>query len=972
MDKKSPIKYVAKDSVPIPPSDAEVLTTACDYCITGCGYKIYRWPVGQDGGPKKAQNAFAVDFPAPVLSGKWASPNQHNVVSVNGKPHNVIIIADHDAKTVNVGGDHSIRGGTIAQKCYNPNSATKDRLQYPMIRINGELTRVSWDDAIDVMAEVSKYVLDEHGKSAWAMKMYSYQYWENTHALTKLALRKIETPAWAVHDQPTGHGPDTPGMADAGIDNFSASYEDWSLADVLFISGTDPFESKTIVYNEWILKGIRRGMRVISVLPRKTTGAAYAEKMNGLYLEINPGTDTLLHYGLAKIIVDNGWQDSEFVDKWINNRTERDKEVFHADGFDDFKDWISNYKYAELDYVSETTGIPKDKILKAAEWLAKPNADGSRNKTSFGFEKGLYWSNNYLNTASLTALGLICGAGNRPGQVISRFGGHQRGMMPGGKYPEHDAPEKFPGWRRQGIDLDRWVEDGRAKFVWVVGTTWTHAMVASQHLIDMFEKLTRGNPNQPKRVDKQHIIDTFVKRIQSGGMVMVDQDIYPVKPIGTRFADIVLPAATWGEEDFTRANGERRVRLYSKFYDAPGEALPDWKIAAKFAKRMGFSGFDWKDSNDVFEDAAFYNKSRRTSYVALVEYAKSKGKTGHEMLRELGTEGIQAPVRWENGKLVGTQRLHDSTLKEGTTHGLTSVNPSWLRKFKTKTGRANLLKAPWELFKDYWDFMRPEGNELWVTTGRINEIWQSGFDDQMRRPYINQRWPDNWLEIHPDDAKARGIENGDWVKVSSDKIPVETGGYTHSPKDTAVRGIIPLQANADVESPDPLQQLVDDDYSANKGITARTIGNADIEEADPLLGMVDDDQEEPARREKSSNTPDNDDAIMRDAESAIGLSWEQVKPMTFSEMKKNGYIEMDSASFEAVAIVTDAVKKGVTFSYFNLPSAKGATNSLAGRVLDPVSQRPRYKLSRGVVEKIGESPYKKSFEKMTFKPRTIV
>ncbi|MFT6047814.1 MAG: arsenite oxidase large subunit, partial [Arenicella sp.] len=199
-------KESINDSVPLPPKDAKVFTTACDYCITGCGYKVYRWPVGKDGDINKEGNAFNTDFPTPILSGVWVSPNQHNIVSVDGKDHNVIVIADHDAKVVNVGGDHSIRGGTIAKKVYNPNTPTKDRLKYPMIRINGKLERVSWDVAIEVMAEVSKYVIENRGRSAWAMKMFSYQYWENTHALTKLALRKIRTPAWAVHDQPTGHG----------------------------------------------------------------------------------------------------------------------------------------------------------------------------------------------------------------------------------------------------------------------------------------------------------------------------------------------------------------------------------------------------------------------------------------------------------------------------------------------------------------------------------------------------------------------------------------------------------------------------------------------------------------------------------------------------------------------------------------------------------------------------------------------
>ncbi len=963
-----PMKNTPINSVPLPPKNAAVFTTACDYCITGCGYKVYRWPVGLDGGVGASDNALAVDFPTSIMSGAWVSPNQHNIISSDGKPHNVIVVADRDAKVVNVGGDHSIRGGTIAKKCYNPKSPTKDRLKHPMMRVNGKLERISWDDAIDIMAELSKHVLDKHGRSAWAMKMFSYQYWENTHALTKLALRKMKTPAWAVHDQPTGHGPDTPGMADAGIDNFSACYEDWSLADVLFMSGTDPFESKTIIFNEWILKGMReKGMKVICVVPRKTTGIAYAEKMGGLYLEINPGTDTVLNYAIARIIIENDWQDSEFLDKWVNNRAEEDNEVFQADGFDDFKQWIQSNKYAELAVAVDITGIPAEKIKLAAEWMAKPKKDGARPKTSVGFEKGLYWSNNYLNTASITALGLVVGAGNRPGQVISRFGGHQRGMMPGGAYPEHEAPEKFPGWRKQGIDLDRWVEDGRARFAWVIGTTWTHAMVASNHLESTIKRLTIENPNQLTSLDKKTAISVLKKRMDSGGMVIVNQDIYPVKPIGTVYADLVLPAATWGEEDLTRANGERRIRLYSKFYDAPGEALPDWKIAAKFAQKMGFSGFDWKDSNEVFEDAAFYNKGRRTSYVALVEYARAKGMSGHEYLRSLGTEGIQAPVRWENGELVGTKRLHDSTLKVGTPTGLTEINPNWLTQFKTKTGRANLLKAPWELFQDYWEFMRPKGEELWVTTGRINEFWQSGFDDQMRRPYIKDRWPDNWLEMHPDDAASRGITSGDKVVVWSDAIPVEVGGYTHSAQDRQVQGAIPLRADNSIEVDDPLLDFVDDDTtSAMQSVRTNQNASDHLEEPDELVGFVTN------STRGGASVSDDPDPIMSTVESAIGLSWEDVKPMTFSEMQKNGYIGLTSASFEAVAIVTDAIKKGVTFTYFNLPSAKGSSNSLAGRVLDPISQRPRFKLARGEVKKIGESEFKYSFDKMSFKPRNII
>ena len=113
--------YLAEDSVPLPPRNAEVFTTACDYCIVGCGYKVYRWPIGREGGPRANQNALGVDFPTGIMSGGWVSPNMHNIIMVNGRPHHVIVMPDKDAKVVNVGGNHSIRGGVLAKKLYNPN-----------------------------------------------------------------------------------------------------------------------------------------------------------------------------------------------------------------------------------------------------------------------------------------------------------------------------------------------------------------------------------------------------------------------------------------------------------------------------------------------------------------------------------------------------------------------------------------------------------------------------------------------------------------------------------------------------------------------------------------------------------------------------------------------------------------------------------------------------------------------------------
>ena len=411
-------------------------------------------------------------------------------------------------------------------------------------------------------------------------------------------------------------------------------------------------------------------------------------------------------------------------------------------------------------------------------------------------EKGNYWSNNYLNTASFATLGLLCGAGNREGRVISRLGGHQRGWYGAAPYPRILSPEKAPGRRRKEMDLDLWVEAGKLRFVWVIGTTWMQAMAASQELMRSFQRMTRENEHQVERLDRDHAIDVLKRRIDALGMVVVDQDIYLRGPIGSELADIVLPAATWGEEDFSRCNGERRLRLYGKFCDPPGQAKPDWWIIAQFAKKMGFKDYDWNDSNDVFEQAARAGRTNVLNYHPLVVYARQAGLRGHELLRKLGSTGIQTPVRFRTevtetdgyrayagyyqhpgvrGAIIGTKRLHDAGAMFGDPEGPTT-HMKWMSAFNTQSGKAILHKTPWEIFEDYYERIRPREGEFWVTSGRINEIWQSNFDD-VRKEYIRRRWPEQWLEIHPQDAQPLGIESGDMVRVENKDVLVQTGGF---------------------------------------------------------------------------------------------------------------------------------------------------------------------------------------------------
>jgi arsenite oxidase large subunit len=881
-------------SVPLPPKDAAVFTTACDYCTVACGYKVYRWPVGRDGGAAAGANALKSPFPHQNIYGAWISPSQHNVVQFQGKPHNVVVVPDKDATVVNPQGNHSIRGGTLAQKCHNPETKTRDRLTSPMIRVNGQLTPVSWDLATEVMADISRYILDKFGEHAWGIKMYSYQYFENTYAITRLGMTSIGTPSIAPHDK-TANTNDATGLDDAGIDSFAACYEDWAEAEVAFLSGVDPYETKTTLFTQWMMPGDKK---FIFVTPHKTMGVAWAlREKRGIHLSIIPGTDTVLHMALARIILENDWQDQEFIDRWVANTWE--VEAGYGRGtrntgwqwrttwgtwqsdWADYRKFILAQEESRLDVAAKITGLSAEDIKLAAEWIAKPKANGQRPKTSFMLEKGNYWSNNYMNTTSLASLGLICGSGNRPGRMISRGGGHQRGMVSAGGGSGWLSPEKYPGRRKKDFNLDRWMMAGELKFVWVFGTTWIAAMMASNALEARMRELTRGSPHQITSLDRKAIFEVLKRRVDSGGMVMVDSDIYPIKPIGTDIAEIVLPAATWGEENYTRCNSERRLRLYSKFYDAPGQAKPDWWAVQKFAQKMGFDAdgsYAWKDSNDVFEEAARFSRGGVLNYHPLVQKAQAGKVKGHELLRSYGTTGIQTPIRVRDGALVGTKRLHDpgnnwGEMEQG------EVQLQVLHAFNTHSGKAVLLKSPWKFagWLQFYDAVKPRADkgEIWVTNGRFNETWQSAFDDS-RKPHLNQRWPESGIVIHPDDAKAKGIESGDYVEVVNDTVYVQ------------------------VSQPQ---------------------------------GVLDAD-------------------------------------MNFNNLLKDGHIKSTEGRFVAVAIVSEEMRPGVAMANFNFPGSHA--NAVVSAVPDPITNNYRYKLGRGVLKRLGESPYKHSFTQMTLKPRHIV
>jgi arsenite oxidase large subunit len=219
--------------------------------------------------------------------------------------------------------------------------------------------------------------------------------------------------------------------------------------------------------------------------------------------------------------------------------------------------------------------------------------------------------------------------------------------------------------------------------------------------------------------------------------------------------------------NLTSINGERRLRLYQRFMDPPGEARPDWAIMATVANRMRelyladnnpqmanrFLDYGWKSDEEVFIHARYQFKGRDGD--PMEGYA---GVT-YDLLTRLGSNGIQTPTRIVNGVVAGTPRLYE----DGS--------------FGTPSGRARFIPAP-PPYPGYAAKVEAQKKRyrFWINNGRSNHIWQTVYHHRLL-PFYNERMPIPYIEIHPADARELGISVGDLVEIANDMGKVRALAY---------------------------------------------------------------------------------------------------------------------------------------------------------------------------------------------------
>jgi arsenite oxidase large subunit len=230
------------------------------------------------------------------------------------------------------------------------------------------------------------------------------------------------------------------------------------------------------------------------------------------------------------------------------------------------------------------TGVPYTKVQQAARIMS--GGGGERPKTMVFFEKGVYWSHNYENTAAIGNLGRVLGAVGSEGRATSRMGGHQRGGQKAAGYPLDKSPHSYEGHPVE-MDTETWLYQGNTRFRWVVGTNWIGVMGASNALDARVTEPTSMGP-EITSTDIEAAYDALVARMDAGGTVIVHQENYPND--STPHADIILAAGAWGEDTYARNNAERRLRIYEKIMDPPEKLFPTGGFSRWLPRRWGSRG----------------------------------------------------------------------------------------------------------------------------------------------------------------------------------------------------------------------------------------------------------------------------------------------------------------------------------------------------------------------------------------------
>jgi ferredoxin-nitrate reductase len=577
-----------------------------------------------------------------------------------------------------------------------------DRLLHPEMRWgrNHPLQRVSWQVAVKRTAAVFKSIVDTHGPDAVGFYVSGQCLTEEYFVANKLVKGFIGTNNIDTNSRLCMSSAVVAYARMLGEDSVPISYEDIELADCILVAGANPAWCHPILFRRIEAhKQSNPDVKLIVVDPRKTQSCAMAD----LHFQILPGTDIYLYNAVARVLIENGEVDHEFI-------------THHTEDFEKYRDSVFKF---EVEEAARVCDVPVEDIKKAASYIAA--SKGFLSLWAMGLNQSAIGVN---KNKALISLNLITGHIGRPGS---------------GPFSLTGQPNAMGGREVGGLATMLAAHRSLANPVHrnEVASFWNVPSISEKPgltAIQMIEALERGDlkvvwiicTNPLVSLPDSRRVEAALKKAR----FVVVQDISN-RSDTISFADVVLPAAGHFEKEGTMTNSERRISHLSKVMNPPGEALPDAEILCMFAREMGFDGFDYQSASEIFDEHCRLTKGTNLDISGL----------SYKRLKDEHT--FQWPV--------------PDTLHTGTTRLFTD------KQFYTATKKARFyaLDEPANtsepLTKDL---------PLILTTGRIRDQWhtmtKTGKVNRLRQ-HINKPF----LEMHPDDALLRQIKEGDIVDIEN-------------------------------------------------------------------------------------------------------------------------------------------------------------------------------------------------------------
>ena len=549
-------------------------------------------------------------------------------------------VKDNRAVAVRGNPNHPVNLGKLCPKGLSEHHTLEasNRAKHPLLRKNGKLERVSWDEAIEVMVEKFRATQQKHGRDSLGVISTGQLVTEEFYTLGKLVQLGFGTKNF--------DGNTTLCMASAvsgykrsfGSDGPPGAYEDLRKADVIFLIGANIADNHPILCQH--IEANPRATLIVAD-PRVTKTAMMAD----LFLPLKPRSDIALINGIIHVLIRTGLINGDYIHQ-------------HTTGFEELKTFVAQYTPA---YVSQITGLSEDLILRTAYLY------GSAKAALIGWTMGVNHSTQGAETVSaINNLALVTGNIGREGASPFSITGQCNAMGT----REAGFTSSLPGYRKFENERDR--EELAA--LWKVsadriptsrGLAYPDIIEAavSQKIRALWIIATNPIVSFPN-------LDVLKQGLETLDFLVVQDGFHPTPT--SELAHLVLPAAIWGEKEGTYTNSERRVSKVNRAVLPPGEARPDFDIFLTIADKLGcrdelFPG--WTKPEHAFDEW------KRASAGRLCDYSGMD----YKMLEERG--GVQWPFPAGSSEPAVTRLYADG-------------------KFQTEDGKAKLFCIEWKPFPE--------------------------------------------------------------------------------------------------------------------------------------------------------------------------------------------------------------------------------------------------------------------------------